>query len=145
MRWGEIGMNMYLGYAGTIVHAYSTEPLNTWRHFVTSFSMSRESNHMLSAWMHNTPPGRRAFPTSSKNDVSKSSWSGPELYQKYDFVETHLGGRNLCDWERGRERETYWVKCIHYYCIIISSCIRHQKCNSWRGEKTVVIYINKNL
>ena len=34
--------NIYLGYAGTFVHAYSTEPLNIWRHFVTSSLMSRE-------------------------------------------------------------------------------------------------------
>lgn len=60
---------------------------------------------MLSAWMHNTPPGRRAFATNSKNEVLKSSWSGPELYHTHDFFKTlNLKGENKF-FERKRERE----------------------------------------
>jgi len=39
---------------------------------------------MLSAWVHTTPPGRRARATDSKKGFSKSSWAGPDWANKND-------------------------------------------------------------
>lgn len=55
----------------------------------------------------------------------------------YDFFKTlNLKGENkFPERKRKRERYTYWVECIHYYCIIVSSRIRLQKCNSCIKEE----------
>lgn len=102
---------------------------------VRSSSISKDWNQILSAWMHNTPPGRRAFETSSKNWDSKSSWSGPgTIYMT--LISIYL---TIYEWTTfvkiqkqhiEEKRHTYWAEGIHYYCIIGFSWNRIQKKSS---------------
>lgn len=74
-------MYNYLGYVGTLVQAYRTEPLNVSRQAETISWIRCVWSHMLSAILQRTPPGLNALAAVSKNGFSTSSWAGPESWK----------------------------------------------------------------
>lgn len=76
---------------------------------------------MLSAWVHTTPPGRRALATDSKNGFSKSSWAGPVFMGKKTQFFAYLFecARYIqCIYMENGKVHTDRIWGIHYNCVI---------------------------
>lgn len=69
-------MTSCLVYAGTVVQAQLTEPLNIlWQFATVSAKLTKSLLQKLSAGVDSTPPGQRALATDSRKSLSESSFA----------------------------------------------------------------------